>query len=87
MLDGMRNLRERLSEIEWSTEETDSTLPYLRAATAQLLVATGAGASLEHAAARPAASGRPGRPKKRSGAGRQSWSGWFPNASRSWTAS
>ena len=55
MLDGMRNLRERLSEIEWSTEETDSTLPYLRAATAQLLVATGAGASLEHAAARPAA--------------------------------
>lgn len=51
MLDGVKKLRERLSE-DTSERDSASSLPYLRAAAAQLLIATGAGASIEHAAAR-----------------------------------
>jgi hypothetical protein len=49
MLDGVKNLRERLTDADSATTVPDSSLRYLRAATAQLLLATGAGATLEHA--------------------------------------
>lgn len=55
MIDDVRKLGARLGDRLRREPEPASPLPYLRAAAAQLLLATGAGATLEHVSGAPSA--------------------------------